>query len=246
VKAKTGTWFKIILPLTVAIVSFLTLWIMTEVKLAKVEFLRVNRDISVGEEITTADLDRLALSGEATQAGKGLLLYSDRSLIIGRPAPRNLVAGDVLLKSDAQTIQPELQAGAGEEKHAIQIPENFASLQDLKVGSQVTFRFARASSRSAYVSQFQNANQATPEAKTSILVGPFRLLGVQASPVNAKTAQWNRDPATLVIGARLLRDNVTLDAKTETLHRYLQNNSGWRLIAVNSSGNPITVSNTAY
>src|SRR5262245_28712981 len=65
-------------------------------------FVAAKTDLAAGKDITEAALTAVPVPGDVAKLRESLIPYANRTILLGRKAPRNYVRGDVFFQRDIQ------------------------------------------------------------------------------------------------------------------------------------------------
>jgi len=154
--------------------------------LEKVEFIGIadNVQINAGDKFKETDLQPVAIPrlnvGNLEQAAP---LYSDRATVIGMPATRSYIPGEILLRQDLRTPPPlDIKKLLAENERVMWIPVDTRTFVPTLVnsGDFVSFVVPRTSMTPSEPPRF-DATRPPPQPTTPALtetIGPFRVLAL--------------------------------------------------------------------
>jgi hypothetical protein len=68
------------------------------------QFVAARAELEMGHHFTHADLSPIQLGGDVDLASLSLVPWGERSLLLGQPAARTIRAGELLMRSDTESI----------------------------------------------------------------------------------------------------------------------------------------------
>lgn len=169
-------WMKLGIPIGLGVLAALLNYAGRSAEMAPVGYVRVNQELGVGKEFKEDHLERIDLPKNLGSLEKTAIPWRDRAVLYGRPSPRDLKKGDLVLWRDATPPAPGLALEEGEVALHLSLEGISSSLPSIvKVGDRIGFYLPRR-----FTLDPKNPPEKEPAEKPSPLeyVGPFRVLSI--------------------------------------------------------------------
>lgn len=207
-------WMRLGIPLALGAVAGVMNWSSNISRIAPLDCVRVDSDLPRGEKFSEGNLVRIEISGDLKRLPDTAVPWDDRAVLYGRPTPRDLKKGDLVLWRDATPTPKELPAREGEVLMSVSLGRMTVVPDFIRVGQEVGFLIERASkSREAN-------NESAPEQRAKAeYVGPFRVLAVgkRVSAARDSGTAKKSDERILTVPARFLPNSRQLDDQSDRL-----------------------------
>jgi hypothetical protein len=221
-------WKRLAVPAALGVIAAIVNWMTVTAKIRPETFVAVKHDVAYGETLGAADLVKIELSGNLGSLRQAAVGWEHRACMYGRRAPRELVAGDVVLWRDLNDTDTP---GVGEDMVSIPLSHVAVVPRLILVGQKVGFWVAvpaeedpvRSSGKTGSGHPADDAVDGKGE-----YLGPFRVLAVgeraSRGTEAASSGKCSED--------RVLTIAVRLDPKT----RQLDHRTARLVAAVNAQG----------
>lgn len=225
------TWLRLLIPLGLGLIAVvLNTRIMTD-KLQPKVFVAISRNVGTDAVFSVNNIEPRSLNDNVAKLLQTAIPWEERAVLLGRPIPRPLHAGDLVLWRDATPPDRELSPMDGEASLPISLHDIDIIPSLLLVGEEVGFYVdgtiasaIQATPASPLDSQLTLPSQ--PGSKEPVYVGPFRLLSVgkRLTRTQEGTSSSN-DGQVITIAFPVDKDGKT-DRKTNQLLRARSQRSG--------------------
>jgi hypothetical protein len=152
-------WTRLALPLGLGLLAAVLNWTAVRMQIEPRAFVRVCRNLAVGEVITANDLSVVQLAGDLGALPDTAIPWEERSILYQWRTSRDLKRGDVVLRRDICPPKAEFDLRPGERAVPIMLSSAIYVPDFLNVGDDVSFAVE------------------TDEGKVESL-GPFRILAI--------------------------------------------------------------------
>jgi len=153
-------------------------------KLQPKVFVAISRDVGTDSVFGINNIEPRSLNDNVAKLLRTAIPWDERAVLLGRPIPRPLQAGDLVLWRDATPPDRELSPLDGEASLPISLHDIDIIPSLLLVGEEIGFYVDGAITTATQVkpsgSTFESPIMVSsqPGAKEPVYVGPFRLLSV--------------------------------------------------------------------
>lgn len=236
---------RLLIPLVLGFGAAAVNWMVIENRTASRPFVSIKEGVRAGEIIESAMLGRVDLPGDPGLLGKSLIPFSERDLVVGTLAQRDLFPGDFLLWQDSKRPGSFIATEEGERILPVDIGGLAVETSLLYPGSLIDFWIAPAANGGFGIlaaggventKQDGNRQRADDSNKSRYqLIGPFRILSVGsefnqplAGVERKRTAGTRGNERVISVAVKVLPDNTYDDASRQLLDAHAQK----RLMAI--------------
>lgn len=203
-----NAWLKFLIPIGLGLAAAaLNLAAVSQSRPETWRGVRVARDLAAGEVLGAADLEPAELTGDPGSLARTAIPWSSMGILLARPVPRALRAGDLVLWRDAVPEPEELSAAPGEKALMIALEGIAVQPTLLRVGDDVGFLVADDDEPSPSVEGDGSADY--------LYLGPFSLLSV-GERLSRGAGSGGGDPRVISVAVRV-DDQGRLDDRARRL-----------------------------
>lgn len=208
-----NAWLKFLIPIGLGLAAAaLNLAAVSQSRPETWRGVRVARDLAAGEVLGAADLEPAELTGDPGSLARTAIPWSSMGILLARPVPRALRAGDLVLWRDAVPEPEELSAAPGEKALMIALEGIAVQPTLLRVGDGVGFLVAADDDEPSLPPAAEEEGNGPADYR---YLGPFSLLSV-GERLSRDAGSRGGDPRVISVAVRI-DDEGRLDDRARRL-----------------------------